>query len=298
LGPLKTRDGLLVSTAIRDVTERKKTEKALERQRNELARSNAELSAANKELEAFSYSISHDLRAPLRGIDGFSQALLEDYSSQLDDTGKQYLERVRLGAQRMAALIDDLLTLSRIVRAEIQREPIDLSEMARSVALDLSRQHPARHMEFLIEPGLQGEADARLMRTVLENLLGNACKFTSRRSHARIEFGRTQNNSPSAFFVRDNGAGFDPAYAGRLFGAFQRLHAAADFPGTGVGLASVQRVICRHGGRVWAQSEVGQGATFFFTLLADAPAAKQAERQFAASAAEIANQSSSLCDSQ
>jgi len=181
----------------------------------------------------------------------------------LDDTGKQYLQRVRAGAQRMAALIDDLLRLSRITRAELQRQSIDLSEVASSVANDLSRQDPARHVVFVIAPGLEARADAQLMRTVLENLLGNAWKFTSGRSHARIEFGRTQANGASAFFVRDNGAGFDPAYAGRLFGAFQRLHAAAEFPGTGVGLASVQRVIYRHGGRVWAKSAVNQGATFF-----------------------------------
>jgi PAS domain S-box-containing protein len=289
LSPLETEDSLLVSSAIRDVTERKKAEKALQRQRNELAQSNAELTAANKELEAFSYSISHDLRAPLRGIDGFSQALLEDYSDRLDDTGKQYLERMRVGAQRMAALIDDLLTLSRITRAEIQRQPIDLSEMARSVAHDLSRLDPGREVEFVIAPGLHAEADARLMRTVLENLLGNAWKFTSRRSHARIEFGRTQANGLSAFFVRDNGAGFDPAYASRLFGVFQRLHAAAEFPGTGVGLASAQRVIYRHGGRLWANSAVNQGATFFFTLMADASASERTESQHLPSTAQIAN---------
>jgi PAS domain S-box-containing protein len=287
LSPLETEEGVLVSSAIRDITERKKVEDVLERQRNELTRSNTELTAANKELEAFSYSISHDLRAPLRGIDGFSQALLEDYSAQLDHTGKQYLERVRMGAQRMATLIDDLLTLSRITRGEIQRQSIDLSEIARSVAHDLSRLDPGREVEILIAPGLRVEADARLMRTVLENLLGNAWKFTSRCAYARIEFGRTQDNGLSAFFVRDNGAGFDPAYAGRLFGAFQRLHAAADFPGTGVGLASVQRVIYRHGGRVWAQGAVDQGATFFFTLPADAPVTKLAEQQVAGSAAEI-----------
>jgi PAS domain S-box-containing protein len=270
LSPLRTKEGMLVSSAIRDVTERKTVEEALQRNRNNLAQSNAELAAANKELEAFSYSISHDLRAPLRGIDGFSQALLEDYSDRFDDTGKQYLRRVRTGAQRMAALIDDLLELSRITRAEIHRQPIDLSEIARSVTQELASQAPTRHVEFVIAPGLQAEADAPLMRTVLENLLGNAWKFTSRCPQARIEFGRAQANGMSAFFVRDNGAGFDPAYASRLFGAFQRLHAAAEFPGTGVGLASVQRVIHRHGGRVWAKSAVNQGASFFFTLLSDA----------------------------
>ena len=289
LSPLQTEEGTLVSSAIRDVTERKTVEEALKRNRNDLARSNAELAAANKELEAFSYSISHDLRAPLRGIDGFSQALLEDYSDRLDETGKQHLERVRFGAQRMAALLDDLLELSRLTRAEIQRQPIDLSEVARSVAQDLSRQNPRQPVEFVIAPGLQAEADAQLMRTVMENLLGNAWKFTSRRPHARIEVGRTKANGMSAFFVRDNGAGFDPAYAGRLFGAFQRLHAAAEFPGTGVGLASVQRVIHRHGGRVWAESAVNQGATFFFTLSAEAMGDETNESKCHPRKAEIAN---------
>jgi PAS domain S-box-containing protein len=289
LSPLQTEEGLLVSSAIRDVTERKKVDQALGDQRNQLARSNAELTAKNKELEAFSYSVSHDLRAPLRGIDGFSQALLEDYSDRLDETGKQHLERVRAGAQRMATLIDDLLELSRITRTQIQRQPIDLSDMARSVANELSRQDPRRAVEFVIARGLQAEGDAALMRTVVENLLGNAWKFTSRRSQARIEFGRTEANGVSAFFVRDNGAGFDPALAGRLFGAFQRLHAEAEFPGSGVGLASVQRAIYRHGGRVWAESAVNQGATFFFTLLTDATGGESGESRHNGSTAEAAN---------
>lgn len=288
LSPLETKDGVLVSSAIRDVTERKKIEEALGNQRNELARSNAELTAANKELEAFSYSVSHDLRAPLRGIDGFSQALLEEYSNRLDDTGKQYLERVRFGAQRMAELIDDLLALSRITRAEIKWQPLNLSEMARLIAQELSRQDPARNVEFVIAPELRAHADPRLMRTVLENLLGNAWKFSSRRPQARIEFGRTQANGTSAFFVRDNGAGFDPAYASRLFGAFQRLHAAAEFPGTGVGLASAQRVIYRHGGRIWAQGAVNEGATFFFTL-AESTDSERAEFQPHHSTAHVAD---------
>jgi PAS domain S-box-containing protein len=191
----------------RDVSERKRIEQELELR-------NAQLLSSNSELEAFCYSVSHDLRAPLRGIDGFSQALLEDYSGRLDDTGKQYLERVRLGAQRMASLIDDLLELSRITRAEIQRQHVDLSEMARSVIHEISRQDPSREVEFVIAPGLHAEVDPRLMRTVLENLLGNAWKFTSRCSHARIEFGRTQATGLGAFFVRDNGAGFDLMAAG------------------------------------------------------------------------------------
>ena len=293
LSPLETEEGVLVSSAIRDVTERKSVQEALETQRNQLAQSNAELSAANKELEAFSYSVSHDLRAPLRGIDGFSQALLEDYSDRLDDTAKEHLQRVRTGAQRMSGLIDGLLDLSRITRAQIQRQTVDLSEIAGSVARDLSRMDPSREVEFAIAPGLLAQADARLMRTVLENLLGNAWKFTSRRSQARIEFGRTQIDGVTAFFVSDNGAGFDSAYAGRLFGAFQRLHAAAEFPGTGVGLASVQRIIHRHGGRVWARSTVNQGATFFFTLNQDSPATDSSEPQHIRGAAQVAEISAS-----
>lgn len=288
LSPLETEEGLLVSSAIRDVTERKKAEEALQNQRNELARSNAELTALNKELEAFSYSVSHDLRAPLRGIDGFSQALLEDYGDRLDATAKQYLDRVRTGAQRMAELIDDLLGLSRITRAEIQRQPLDLSEMARSAASELSRRDPAREVQFVIAPGLNAEGDAPLMRTVLENLLGNAWKFTSRRAQARIEFGRTQADGSTAFFVSDNGAGFDSAYAARLFGAFQRLHAASEFPGTGVGLASVQRIIHRHGGRIWAEGAVNQGASFFFTLNQESPVREISEPQRVRGAAQVA----------
>lgn len=238
----------------------------LAQQKFELGRTNTQLEAANRELEAFCYSVSHDLRAPLRGIDGFSQALLEDYSDTLDGTGKQHLERVRAAAQRMSALIDDLLELSRITRAEIRREQVDLSEMAAAVSQELAQLDPARKAEFTIAPDLEAEGDPRLLRAVLENLLGNGWKFTSRNPAAHIEFGRTQANGESAFFVRDNGAGFDPAYAQRLFGAFQRLHAATEFPGTGVGLASVQRIIHRHGGRLWAEGAVNKGATFFFTL--------------------------------
>lgn len=187
----------------------------------------------------------------------------------------------------MAALIDDLLELSRITRTEIQRQHLDLSEMARSFAGELSRRDPAREVEFVIAPELYAEGDAPLMRTVLENLLGNAWKFTSRRAQARIEFGRTQVEGLTAFFISDNGAGFDSAYAGRLFGAFQRLHAAAEFPGTGVGLASVQRIILRHGGRVWARGAVGQGATFFFTLNQESPVNDISQPQRVRGAAQV-----------
>ncbi|HEX4545873.1 MAG TPA: PAS domain S-box protein [Candidatus Acidoferrum sp.] len=225
-----------------------------------------ELEAANKELEAFSYSVSHDLRAPLRGIDGFSQALLEDYAERLDQTGKNYLQRIRAATQRMGMLIDDLLTLSQVTRAEMHRESIDLSQLAGSIAAELFRAQPGRRADFQIAPGLEAEGDARLIRVVLQNLLENAWKFTSRREHALIEFGKSHANGKPAFFVKDNGAGFDPAHSGRLFGAFQRLHSMADFPGTGIGLATVQRILHRHGGQVWATGAVDEGATIFFTV--------------------------------
>ncbi len=225
-----------------------------------------ELEAANKELEAFCYSVSHDLRSPLRGIDGFSQALLEDYSAHVDETGQDFLRRIRAGTQRMSTLIDDLLNLSRYTRVEMRREPTDLSEIGSSVMEELRLLHPTRRVEFLISPRLHSESDPRLMRVVLENLLGNAWKFTSKKEHAQIEFGKTDQNGSSAFYVKDNGAGFDPAHTARLFGAFQRLHGVSEFPGTGIGLATVQRIIQRHGGRIWAESAVDQGATFYFTL--------------------------------
>ena len=250
----------------RDITERKHTEEQLERQRVELARSNVELIAANNELEAFSYSVSHDLRAPLRSIDGFSLALLEDYEEKLDEEGKDSLHRVRAATQRMGVLIDDLLNLSRVTRAEIKLQSVDLSAIGHSIAAELRDAQPQRRMEFCIQEGLQAYADPNLMRIALENLLGNAWKFTSKRDSARIEFGQTNSNGNLVYFIRDDGAGFDRAYADRLFGAFQRLHDKTDFPGTGVGLATVQRIIHRHGGRIWAESAVQKGATFFFTL--------------------------------
>lgn len=231
-----------------------------------VVRRSVELEAANKELEAFCYSVSHDLRTPLRGIDGFSQALLEDYGNKLDSSARDFLQRIRAGTQRMGVLIDDLLNLSRFTRIEMQREATDLSELGRQVAEGLRQSQPRRDVEIVIAPQLRGEGDPRLMRVVLENLLGNSWKFTSKKPHARIEFGKTNNNGSSAFYVRDNGAGFDPAYSARLFGAFQRLHGITEFPGSGVGLATVQRIIHRHGGRVWAESTVGEGATFYFTL--------------------------------
>ncbi len=227
----------------------------------------AQLTHANKELESFSYSVSHDLRAPLRSIDGFSQALLEDYDAQIDASGKDYLRRIRASAQRMGMLIDDLLNLARVSRATIQKEKVDATALAESIVVDLRRAQPGRDVDFRIEKGMEAWADPGLLRIVLDNLLNNAWKFTSKRDHGSIEFGfRRENGGPACYFVRDNGAGFDPKYADRLFGAFQRLHAMTDFAGTGIGLATVQRIVSRHGGSVWAESAVGQGAVFYFTL--------------------------------
>jgi light-regulated signal transduction histidine kinase (bacteriophytochrome) len=202
----------------------------------------------------------------LRGIDGFSKALLEDYADKLDESGRDYLHRVRAGTQRMGILIDDLLNLSRVTRREMRLEDADLSAIARSVVAELRSAQPGRRAEVHIEEGLQAVVDSRLLRIALENLIGNAWKFSSKRESAHIEFGRTDGDRGPTYYVRDNGAGFDPAYANRLFGAFQRLHASADFPGTGVGLATVQRIVHRHGGRIWAESAVEKGATFYFTL--------------------------------
>ena len=243
----------------RDVTERRKAEQ-------EIVRRSVELEAANRELEAFSYSVSHDLRAPLRGIEGFSQALQEDYQEKLDATARDYLGRIRSGTLRMAELIDDLLNLSRVTRAEMYREPINLSKLANEVAQELQSREPERKVALKIAPGLEAVGDNRLIRVALENLIGNAWKFTSRRAQAEIEFGVGTSNSGQAYFVRDNGAGFDQAFASRLFGPFQRLHASAEFPGSGIGLATVQRIIHRHGGPVWAEGFVDRGATVYFTL--------------------------------
>ena len=231
----------------------------------------AQLETANKELEAFAYSVSHDLRAPLRGIDGFSQALMEDYGGQMDETGRHYLSRVRAGTQRMGVLIDDLLRLSRVSRAQMQRGPVDLGAMANAVLDELKQQDPGRKVETGIADGLQATGDAHLLRIVLDNLLGNAWKYTSRHASARIQVGVTGKKGARAFFVKDDGAGFDMAYAHKLFGVFQRLHGADEFPGTGVGLATVARIIHRHGGQIWAESAPEKGATFFFTLPEEGP---------------------------
>src|SRR6266853_568018 len=225
-----------------------------------------ELATTNKELEAFSYSVSHDLRAPLRSIDGFSQALLEDYSDKLDSGARDDLQRVRRAAQRMSVLIDDMLNLSRVTRSAMRREKLDLSAVAKSIAAELQEAEPGRRVEFVIESGIHVVGDSRLLQAAMENLLRNSWKYTSAHSSARIEFGKSKQNGKHSFFVRDDGAGFDPRYADRLFAAFQRLHSASEFPGTGIGLATVQRIIHRHGGEIWAEGAVEKGATFYFTL--------------------------------
>jgi PAS domain S-box-containing protein len=269
-------DRQLIYGAARDVTDAKQAEHAIAELNASLRRGNIQLEAANKELEAFSYSVSHDLRAPLRAIDGFSQALLEDYASQFDDVGKDYLQRVRSATQRMGQLIDDILNLSRVTRSEMSIEQTDLSAMASDVVVELRRAQPERQIDVEVAAGIDARADLHLIRIVLDNLIGNAWKFTGKRNDAKIEVGVERSGDETIYFVRDNGAGFDMAFVDKLFGAFQRLHAAADFAGTGIGLATVQRIVHRHGGRVWAESVAGQGATFFFTLPEGNPVLNQA----------------------
>jgi two-component system NtrC family sensor kinase len=255
---------------IRDQLLHSELEAAEARAARELAETKAglveELEYKNKELEAFSYSVSHDLRAPLRSIDGFSQALIEDYGDRLDETAQNYLHRIRAAAQRMAVLIDDILLLSRISRAQVERERVDLSALAQTVAEELKQQNPGRDVDLQIQPDLFTHADRGLMRVLLDNLLGNAWKFTARTTDARIEVRAQTEGMDTVFLIRDNGAGFDMAHVSALFQPFQRLHDAADFPGTGIGLATVQRVVDHHGGRIWAQGTVGCGATVFFTI--------------------------------
>ena len=272
--PLLDQAGQIIGTfgISRDITERKQSEVALQKTK-------LELEAANKELEAFSYSVSHDLRAPLRSIDGFSHALLEDYEDQLPVEGRNYLERIRSSTQRMATLIDDLLDLSRVTRAEMKSVPVDLTKLAENILAELQQNHTERSVRYTVAPSLNASGDPHLLQIVLENLLSNAWKYSSKQGQAEIEFGSKNENGEIIYFVRDNGAGFDMTYAKKLFGAFQRLHTATEFPGTGIGLATVQRIIHRHGGRIWAESEVNKGATFFFTLSAVGGAQPKAEQQ-------------------
>jgi signal transduction histidine kinase len=241
-----------------------------ERASEDLEHANRELEATNSELEAFSYSVSHDLRAPLRSIDGFSQIILEDYADDFDEEGKDYLGRVRAASQRMGRLIDDLLGLSRVTRGNMERRRVDLNALAREVDGELREAKPERKVEFSVQKGLEVWGDSKLLRVALVNLIGNAWKFTEKEPEAKIEFGQDEDLSwrghVPVYYVRDNGAGFEMAYADKLFGAFQRLHGEDEFEGTGIGLATVQRVVHRHGGRIWAEGQVGRGATFYFTL--------------------------------
>jgi PAS domain S-box-containing protein len=247
----------LVGT-VQDVTDRKLAEEG--------RLQTAKLEAANKELEAFSYSVSHDLRAPLRTIDGFSRMLLEDYADKLDATGRSYLEFIDMATKRMSLLIQDLLELSRVTSSEMHRTDVNLSTIVENIAEELRQADPERNVVFHIMPGLMAHADPRLMRIVLENLVRNAWKFTSKTPSAQIEFGMAKKDGQKTYFVRDNGAGFDMAFVHKLFGVFQRLHPESEFSGTGIGLATILRIITRHGGKVWAEGKVNHGATFYFIL--------------------------------
>jgi PAS domain S-box-containing protein len=252
LSPLETEEGILVSGAIRDITERKVTETALK--------------VANRELEAFSYSVAHDLRAPLRGMSGFAQVLYDGYKDKLDENGRDWLQEILLNANKMAELIDGLLSLARVSRSDLKIEPLDLSAVAREAFGRLAASEPNRAVDVHVQDDLHADMDGRLARALLQNLLSNAWKFSGKVLSPRVEFGATHKDGTSAFFVRDNGAGFDMAFANKLFAPFQRLHTVDEFPGTGIGLATAQRIVHRHGGRIWAEGVVECGATFYFTL--------------------------------
>jgi hypothetical protein len=268
VGPDGKAERLLAAS--RDITERKQAEAELLKHRDRLeelvSARTRELELSNKDLEAFSYSVSHDLRAPLRAIDGFTQTLIEDCGPQLDTDARGRLDRVSAAARRMAELIDDLLDLARIARLPLERKPVNLSELAQTITGELREAEPARQVELVIQDGMTAQADPVLAAILLRNLLENAWKFTSKHPTARIEVGETVRDGEPVWFVRDDGAGFNMTYAGNLFVPFQRLHAAGDFAGTGIGLATVQRIVRRHGGRGWIEGAVEKGATYYFTF--------------------------------
>ena len=274
---------------VEDITDRKKADQEVRAlndslelrvaQRSaEVVESNQKLESANRELEAFAYSVSHDLRAPLRSVDSFSQIILDEYSEKLDEEGVKYLRRIRAGAQNMGQLINDLLNLSRVSRGLLTRKPVNLSSIASMVVNELRDQEPRRSVQVEIAPDIPANGDAPLLRVVMTNLIGNAWKFTGKHEKACLEFGASSEEGVLTYFVRDNGAGFDMTYASQLFTPFQRLHQATEFAGTGIGLATVQRIVERHGGRIWAESSVGEGATFFFTLAAESDTRSSKER--------------------
>lgn len=257
----------LFSPLLSNIKERREAEEEVKKLNRELERRISELEEVNKELESFSYSVSHDLRSPILGIQGFSELLVEDYSNVMDSRGADFLQRVLTSAKRMSQIIDSLLALSRVARIEMCHEDVDLTEMARAISSEFSQRHPESHVKLVIENGIVANGDARLLRIVMENLLSNAWKYTSKQPNPRIEFGMIKEKDETrVYYVRDNGAGFNMAKANRLFAPFERLHSAEEYPGTGVGLATVQRIINRHGGRIWAESEVGKGTVFYFTL--------------------------------
>jgi PAS domain S-box-containing protein len=259
--PIINKQGVITGSihVARDITDRKRAEE-------DLKRNAAALEAANKELEAFSYSVSHDLRAPLRSMDGFSEALLTDYNDKLEETGIDYLNRIRQASQTMSQLIDDILKLSRVTRSDMRLDKVNLSELASSIAAELKAVQPDREAEFIIVPDLIVNADKQLLQVLLRNLLENAWKYTGKCSKTRIELGVNRQDGQTVYFVKDNGIGFDMKYADKLFQPFQRLQTSKEYPGTGIGLATVQRVVRRHGGSIRAESEAGNGATFYFTL--------------------------------
>jgi PAS domain S-box-containing protein len=266
VSPIHDATGRVVgaSTIARDITDAKAQ---IRMRREELEQRTADLLVANKNLESFTYSVAHDLRSPLHALSGYSEALTEDYGDRLDDTGRSYLERIGAAAERMGVLIDDLLVLAQVTRSEMSLGPVDLSTEVAAIAGELQAREPGRRVRFAIQYAVWVNADSALIRTVLQNLVENAWKFTAKRDGATIEFGATAaEDGRVCCYVRDDGAGFDPAFADKLFQPFQRLHAVTEFPGTGIGLASVRRIIERHGGRVWAEGAVGAGATFYFTL--------------------------------